>query len=76
LAALDVRTPPHRARVFGTFGVARPLQMGPRMTKKIKKTLRLNPETLRVLKPGQLVTAAGGLRVRDSDCDTCAERGC
>jgi hypothetical protein len=43
---------------------------------KTKKTLRLNPETLRVLKPGQMAAAAGGLIVRDSDCDTCAERGC
>jgi hypothetical protein len=46
------------------------------MTKKIKKTLRLNPETLRILQPAQMATAAGGLRQRDSDCDTCAERGC
>ena len=49
------------------------------MTKKNKtnkKLLRLNPETIRILKPGQLATAAGGLRLRDSDCDTCAERGC
>jgi hypothetical protein len=46
-------------------------------TSQTKKTLRLNPETVRVLKPGQMATAAGGLRNRDdSDCDTCAIRGC
>jgi hypothetical protein len=43
---------------------------------KTKKTLRLNPETIRVLKTAQMATAAGGVIVRDSDCDTCAERGC
>jgi hypothetical protein len=43
---------------------------------KTKKVLRLNPETLRVLQPGQLGAVAGGLIRRDSDCDTCAERGC
>jgi hypothetical protein len=45
-------------------------------TNKTRKVLRLNPETLRVLKPGQLTGAAGGYIRRDSDCDTCAERGC
>ena len=43
---------------------------------KTKKTLRLNPETLRVLKPAQMGSAVGGYIRRDSDCDTCAERGC
>jgi hypothetical protein len=51
--------------------------MGRAMNKtKTKKLLRLNPETLRVLKPAQMATAAGGYIRRDSDCDTCAERGC
>lgn len=45
-------------------------------TTKTKKALRLNPETLRVLKPGQMDGAVGGIIRRDSDCDTCAERGC
>jgi len=57
--------------------VAHALQMGRAMNKtKTKKLLRLNPETLRVLKPAQMATAAGGYIRRDSDCDTCAERGC
>ena len=43
---------------------------------KTKKTLRLNPETLRVLKTAQMGSAVGGYIRRDSDCDTCAERGC
>ena len=43
---------------------------------KTQKTLRLNPETVRVLNSAEMAIAAGGGRVRDSDCDTCAERGC
>jgi hypothetical protein len=48
-----------------------------RRPRETKKKLRLDPETLRVLEPDQMATAAGGLIVRDeSDCDTCAIRGC
>jgi hypothetical protein len=62
--------------IQGTFELARVSQREPRMNKtktRTNKTLRLNPETLRVLKPSQ---TAGGYVRRDSDCDTCAERGC
>jgi hypothetical protein len=61
-----------------TYGLAYALQVGSRMTNKTKnkKTLRLNPETLRVLNSTHLTAAAGGVIRRDSDCDTCAERGC
>jgi hypothetical protein len=41
-----------------------------------KKKLTLNKETLRDLSARDKAERVRGGRRRDSDCDTCAERGC
>lgn len=58
--------------------LAQRLQNGTRMTNKTKtqKKLRLNHETVRILNAADMGRVVGGLIRRDSDCDTCAERGC
>ena len=40
------------------------------------ENLELNKETLQDLTSGEAEGAKGGRARADSDCDTCAERGC